>query len=71
MPSCRKISSMTETGATALDRVHASDGGTTILVEAEAVSIRADLLVYIWGGDKPQIGAVQTIVKRCESIAQN
>ncbi|MDP6709035.1 MAG: hypothetical protein QF893_22055 [Alphaproteobacteria bacterium] len=28
------------------------------LVEAEAVFIGDDLLVYIWGGDRPHIGAV-------------
>ncbi len=29
-----------------------------LVVEARAVQIGADILVYIWGGDRPHIGAV-------------
>jgi len=31
---------------------------TSLVVEARAVQIGADILVYIWGGDQPHIGAV-------------
>ncbi len=31
---------------------------TSLVVEARAVRIGADILVYIWGGDRPHIGAV-------------
>ncbi len=31
---------------------------TNLVVEARAVWIGADLLVFIWGGDRPHIGAV-------------
>ncbi|MEE8340457.1 MAG: hypothetical protein V3R56_09950 [Xanthomonadales bacterium] len=30
----------------------------SLVVEARAVQIGADILVYIWGGDRPHIGAV-------------
>lgn len=32
--------------------------GSSYVVEAEAVRIGADILVYIWGGERPHIGAV-------------
>jgi len=31
---------------------------STLVVEAKAVWIGKDLLIYIWGGDRPHIGAV-------------
>lgn len=31
---------------------------TSLLIEARAVQIGTDILVYIWGGDRPHIGAV-------------
>lgn len=31
---------------------------TSLVVEARAVQIGADILVYIWGGNRPHIGAV-------------
>jgi len=35
-----------------------------LVVEARAVWIGADVLVYIWGGDKPHIGAVAAAQSR-------
>lgn len=39
-------------------RVRVATEATTYLVEAEAVRIGEDVLVYIFGGQKPHIGAV-------------
>ena len=36
--------------------VHTSDNAS--LIEAEAVRIGPDVLVYIWGGERPHIGSV-------------
>ena len=35
-----------------------------LVVEARAVQIGADILVYIWGGDQPHIGAVAAAQSR-------
>ncbi len=40
------------------ERVHVSTSGPTYVVEAEAVRIGGDVLVWIWGGERPHIGAV-------------
>ncbi len=44
--------------AAALPRITARTGGDDFLIEAEAVRIGDDLLVFIWGGERPHIGAV-------------
>jgi hypothetical protein len=42
----------------------------SLVVEARAVQIGADVLVYIWGGDQPHIGAVAAAQPR-PSLADN
>jgi hypothetical protein len=42
----------------ALRRVKVKTRAKAYNVEAEAVWVGADLLVYIWGGEEPHIGAV-------------
>ena len=39
-------------------RIAVRTAADDLVVEAEAVFIGEDLLVYIWGGDRPHIGAV-------------
>lgn len=41
-----------------LMRYRVRTAAPTLVVDAEAVRIGADLLVYIWGGNVPHIGAV-------------
>ena len=43
--------------ADSLKKIKAQSKGRTRKVRAEAVWIGEDLLVYIWGGEKPHIGA--------------
>lgn len=38
--------------------IYVCSGAPTLKVEAKAVRIGADILVYIWGGSHPHIGAV-------------
>ncbi len=40
------------------ERISVRSSATTHTVEAEAVRIGGDVLVYIWGGEKPHIGSV-------------
>ena len=40
------------------ERKYASTGTGLYRLEAEAVRIGTDILVYIWGGDRPHIGSV-------------
>ena len=42
----------------AVERLRLRSSTRTLRVEAEAVRIGADLLVFIWGGTRPHIGAV-------------
>ena len=42
-----------------------------LLVEARAVQIGADILVYIWGGDRPHIGAVAAAQPRPSLAGEN
>ena len=41
-----------------IERTSVRTSAETYAVEAEAVRLGADVLVYIWGGEKPHIGAV-------------
>lgn len=43
---------------TAADRIRLRTAAADWVVEAEAVRIGPDVLVWIWGGEKPHIGAV-------------
>ncbi len=43
---------------TLLRRTSVRTSGDDYVVEAEAVSIGDDVLVFIWGGEKPHIGSV-------------
>jgi hypothetical protein len=47
-----------------LDRVHLVSGGPDHNIEAEAIWIGPDLLVYIYGGEGPHIGAVAAATPR-------
>lgn len=40
------------------ERVSVRTSAETYVIEAEAVRLGADVLVYIWGGERPHIGAV-------------
>jgi len=40
------------------ERIHASSKGSQLLIEAEAVRIGSDVLIYLWGGERPHIGSV-------------
>lgn len=40
------------------ERIYARSRDDLFLVEAEAVRIGPDVLVYLWGGEQPHIGAV-------------
>lgn len=44
--------------ANTLQRISVRTAEDSYVLEAEAVRIGADVLVYIWGGDSPHIGAV-------------
>lgn len=44
---------------------------TSLVVEARAVQIGADILVYIWGGDRPHIGAVAAAQPRPSLADEN
>ncbi|MEE8334317.1 MAG: hypothetical protein V3R85_10745 [Alphaproteobacteria bacterium] len=41
-----------------IERTSVRTAAETYAVEAEAVRLGADVLVYIWGGERPHIGAV-------------
>jgi len=43
---------------TAIERTSVRTSAKTYVIKAEAVRLGADVLVYIWGGEKPHIGAV-------------
>ncbi len=45
---------MTDSGS----EIYVRTEEASLVVEARAVQIGADILVYIWGGDRPHIGAV-------------
>ena len=40
------------------ERIYVKSSDDQFLIEAEAVRIGSDVLVYIWGGDLPHIGSV-------------
>ncbi len=40
------------------ERIYVRSSDNLFLVEAEAVRIGTDLLVYLWGGERPHIGSV-------------
>ena len=44
---------------------------TSRVIEARAVHIGADVLVYIWGGDRPHIGAVAAAQPRPSLADEN
>lgn len=44
---------------------------TSLLIEARAVQIGADILVYIWGGNRPHIGAVAAAQPRPSLAEKN
>ncbi len=44
---------------------------TSLVIEARAVRIGADILVCIWGGDRPHIGAVAAAQPRPSLADQN
>ncbi len=44
---------------------------TGLVLEARAVSIGGDILVYIWGGDRPHIGAVAAAQPRPSLADEN
>ncbi len=46
------------------ERVRVRTAGPALVVEAEAVRIGADVLVYVWGGTRPHIGAVAAATPR-------
>jgi len=52
-----------------LTRVIVRTTAPDYVVEAEAVRIGADVLVFIWGGDRPHIGAVAAAQPRA-SLAE-
>ena len=41
-----------------ISEIHVRTAETSWIVEAKAVRIGTDILVYIWGGERPHIGAV-------------
>ena len=41
-----------------LQRVSVRSAEESYKLEAEAVRIGADILVYVWGGDRPHLGSV-------------
>jgi hypothetical protein len=47
-----------------LRRVSVRTPAQTWIVNAEAVQIGGDLLVYLWGGERPHIGAVAAAAAR-------
>ena len=40
------------------ERIYARSRDNQFLIEAEAVRIGLDALIYLWGGDRPHIGSV-------------
>lgn len=40
------------------DRIYARSSDNHFLIEAEAVRIGPDVLIYLWGGERPHIGSV-------------
>ena len=46
------------------ERVRVRTAQPTLVVEAEAVRIGADVLVFVWGGTRPHIGAVAAAAPR-------
>lgn len=40
------------------ERIHVRSRDDQFLIEVEAVRIGTDLLVYLWGGERPHIGSV-------------
>jgi len=50
------------------NEIHVRTSEAAWVVEARAVRIGADILVYIWGGDRPHIGAVAAAQPR-QSLA--
>lgn len=52
------MSDMSTDQTTSLPRVSVRTSGEDYVVEAEAVYIGDDLLVFIWGGERPHIGSV-------------
>lgn len=40
------------------ERIYARSRDTQFLIEAEAVRIGPDVLIYLWGGERPHIGSV-------------
>lgn len=49
---------MIEGEGTMPERIYVRSRDDLFLVEAEAVRIGSDVLVYLWGGDRPHIGSV-------------
>jgi hypothetical protein len=49
-------------------RISVRSSAATWLVQAEAVRIGADVLVYIWGGERPHIGAVAAAANATASV---
>lgn len=43
---------------TEIKHISVRTSAETYVIEAEAVRLGADVLVYIWGGERPHIGAV-------------
>ena len=40
------------------ERIYAKSRDSQFLIEAEAVRIGPDVLIYLWGGERPHIGSV-------------
>ncbi len=53
------------------NEVHVRTTGTSLVVEARAVQIGADILVWIWGGSRPHIGAVAAAQPRLSLADRN
>jgi hypothetical protein len=47
-----------ETAMAEIERTSVRTSAETYVIEAEAVRLGPDVLVYIWGGERPHIGAV-------------
>ena len=45
-------------------RIHVATSHPSFVVEAEAIRIGADVLVYVWGGTRPHIGAIAAAAPR-------
>ena len=55
----------------AASEIYVCTAETNLVVEARAVRIGADILVYIWGGDRPHIGAVAAAQPRPSLADEN